>query len=72
MEEQTQPQDKPAQETATPSNTIPAQETVVPHHPLPNASNGFDPSMQAAPMGQVLPEALQGSSPEACPQETCP
>ncbi|OHW90013.1 ThiF family protein [Colletotrichum incanum] len=72
MEEQTQPQDKPAQETAAPSNTVPAQETIVPHHPLPNASNGFDPSMQTAPRDQVLPEALQEVIPGGMPTGDLP
>lgn len=80
MEEQTQPKEtpvqetqaqqpaqQPAQETTVPSSNAPAQETALPHMPFPNPSNGFDPSMQAAPMDQVLPEALQEVIPGAMP-----
>lgn len=70
MEEQTQPQEKPAQDVAAPSNTFPAQDISVPHHPLPgvSVSNGFNPSLEAAPMDQVLPEALQEVIPGAMPE----
>ncbi|KAK1448520.1 ThiF family protein [Colletotrichum cuscutae] len=64
---QQQPAQQPAQETAAPSSNAPAQETALPHMPFPNPSNGFDPSMQAAPMDQVLPEALQEVIPGAMP-----
>ncbi|GJC95358.1 thiF family protein [Colletotrichum higginsianum] len=74
MEEQTQHQENPAQETAAPSDNTPATapETVVPHHPLPDTSNGFGPSMQAAPMNQVLPEALQEVIPGGMPTGDLP
>ncbi|OHF00171.1 ThiF family protein [Colletotrichum orchidophilum] len=78
MEEQTQPKETPAQETtiqqqqpaqesAAPRSNVLALGTALPHLPLLNPSNGFDPSMQAAPMDQVLPEALQEVIPGAMP-----
>lgn len=74
MEEQTQHQENPAQETAAPSDNTPATapETVVPHHPPPDTSNGFGPSIQAAPMNQVLPEALQEVIPGGMPTGDLP
>lgn len=70
MEDQSQnPQDnKPAQEAAAPNSNAPAQAITIPSHPMPTPANGFDMTLQAGPMDQVLPDALQEVIPGGMPE----
>ncbi|KAF6834294.1 DNA damage tolerance protein RHC31 [Colletotrichum musicola] len=70
MEDQTQnPQDnKPAHEAVAPNSNAPVQGISIPSHPMPNPADGFDMTLHAAPMDQVLPDALQEVIPGGMPE----
>ncbi|OLN93899.1 DNA damage tolerance protein RHC31 [Colletotrichum chlorophyti] len=74
MEDQAQPQDKPApaqtqaQDNTAPNDSMPSQGVSGPPTTFSGISSGFDPSLQTAPMDQVLPEALQEVIPGAMPE----